>query len=89
MYDLHAVDIPAGQFVHRHHIFGIMVLNLQKIGNLPIGFLWQPAAYLDVDALVASHRYKINFFCPVLSGIKLIPPLLVKRAHFAREAPAG
>ena len=62
MHDFNAVDISGGKFVQRYNIFRIVVFDFEEIGNLPIRFLWQPAAHLNVDTLVTLHRHKINFF---------------------------
>ena len=72
MHDLDPVDIPCGQFIQRYHIFRIVVFDFEEIGNLPIRFLWQPAAHLNVDTLVALHCHKVNFFRFVFSDIDLI-----------------
>ncbi len=70
MHDLHAIDISCRQRIQRYHIFRIVVFDFEEIGNLPIRFLRQPAAHLNVDTLVALHCHKINFLCFILSDLR-------------------
>ena len=67
MHDLDTVDVACGQFVQRYYIFRVMVFDLQQVGNLPVGFLRQIAAYLHIDALItidlAKNIIYINSFC--------------------------
>ena len=51
MHDFHAVDISCGQFVQRDHIFGVVVLDFQEIGNL--------SKYIDE---AAANKVKILVF---------------------------
>ena len=58
MHDFDPIDIAWGQFVQRYDIFRVMVFDLQQVGNLPVGFLRQIAAYLHIDPLVPSHSHE-------------------------------
>ncbi len=60
MHDLHAVVIASCQIIQRYHIFRIMVFDFEQIGSLPVRFLRQLSAHLNVDALVTPHCHKIN-----------------------------
>ena len=44
MHDLDTVDVACGQFVHRHHIFRVMVFDFKQVCDFPVGFLRQIAA---------------------------------------------
>ena len=74
MHDFHPIDVSHGQFVQRYHIFRIVVFDFKEIRYLPIRFLRQPAAYLNVDTFIALHRHKINFLRFVLPNIDLVAP---------------
>ena len=50
MHNLHAIDVSCGQFVQRYHIFGVVVFDFKEIGDLPIRFLRQPAAYRGIGS---------------------------------------
>lgn len=78
MHDFNTVDISSSQFVRRYYIFGVVIFNFKEIGNLPIGFLRQSAAYLNINTLVTANRYEINLFCFIFTNIDIIssPPQL-------------
>ena len=76
MHNFHPVDISCGQLIQRYHIFRVVVFDFEEIGNLPIRFLRQPAAHLNVDTLVALHRHKINLFRFIFPDINFIACLL-------------
>ena len=76
MHDLNTVDISGSQFVQRYYIFWIVVFDFKEIGNLPVGFLRQSAAHLNINTLITANRYKVYLFCLVFSDIDIIafPP---------------
>ena len=91
MHNFHPVDISCRQLIQRYHIFRIVVFDFEEIGNLPIRFLWQPAAHLNVDTLVALHRHKINLFRFIFPDINFIAPPPQFKIHdvFRQAAAAG
>ena len=72
MHDLDTVDVACGQFVHRHHILRVMVFDLQQVGNLPVGFLRQIAAYLHIDPLVPPHGHEVDLLGGVFADVNII-----------------
>ena len=48
-----AIYVSGGELVERHHVFWIVVFYLHEICYLAVGLLWQLAANLDIDSLVA------------------------------------
>ena len=78
MHDFDPIDIACGQFVQRYDIFRVMVFDLQQVGNLPVGFLRQIAAYLHIDPLVPSHSHEVDLLGGVFADIHIIalPPKL-------------
>ena len=67
-----SVDIAGGQFVQGHYVFGVVIPDFQEIGDLPVRFLRQVAAYLDVNAFVLPHCHKVDLSGPILADIDLI-----------------
>ena len=72
MYDLRTIYIACGKLVKRYDIFGVVILDFVQVGNLPVRFLWQIAAHLHIDALIAPCRYEVNYFRFVFFNIDLI-----------------
>ena len=78
MHDLDSIDIAGDQFVHRYHIFRIVVLDLKEIGDLTVRALRQIAANLYIDPFIPPHGNKVDLLGGVFADIHIVafPPKL-------------
>lgn len=81
VHKLYPIHISPCQVIQCHHVLRVMVLDFQKISQLPIRILRKIPADLYIDSLIPSNRHKINLLRLIFPDINLIASSFQLKVH--------